>query len=279
MVRRLLAFFLLAAACTRPQPANVAVTITRPAESAPAKIEDHTQERIAAAKVDITEGHYDAASHALLAIVCGDRIVHGWEDLARCPATPFVNTSEAWALIGELALDNHLELAQTEWGAARRVVTKWDGHTKGVQLEVAEVALAHATRLSASPKYAFQLATTRDKLHRYGPALEAYAKVLDSGGRTHRNEAIEGAAHCITYFDWDGDGEKDSVLGFDRPEVQNALAASSQPWVAEVSVRALDALIDTDECAAARTGATDLARRFPQNPNISRINAQLQSCP
>jgi hypothetical protein len=277
MVRSVLLSFLLACAHA-PQP-NVAVTIVRPAESAPPKIEDHTQERIAAAKADMAEGHDGAASHALLSIVCGDRPVHGAEDLARCPATPFVNTAEAWGLIGELALGNKLEVAQTEWGAARRVVTRWEGHANGAQLEIAEIALAHATRLSASPKYAFQLATTRDKLRRYGPALEAFAKVLESSSTSHRRDALEGAARAITQFDWDGDGENDSVVAFDRPEVRNVLASSQQPWVAEVYVRALDTLLETDECAPARTGAAELARRFPQNTNLSRINAQLQSCP
>src|SRR5262245_48915015 len=153
MVRSLLLFFLLGA-CAHPQPANVAaVTITHPVEAPPAKIEDHTEERIAAAKADMKEGRDGAASHALMSIVCGDRAIHGAEDLARCPATPFVNTAEAWALIGELALKNRLEIAQTEWGAARRVVTRWDGHPNNGQLEVAEVALTHAMRLSASAKY------------------------------------------------------------------------------------------------------------------------------
>src|SRR5262245_31202992 len=156
MVRSLL-FFFFVAACTHPQPANVAVTIAHPVESAPAKIEDHTQERIAAAKADMKEGHDGAASHALLSIVCGERPIHGAEDLARCPATPFVNTAEAWALIGELALKNRLEIAQTEWGAARRVVTRWDGQASGSQLEIADIALTHATRLSASGKYAYEL--------------------------------------------------------------------------------------------------------------------------
>ena len=277
MVRRLLLFFLLGA-CAHP-PQQTAVTITRPVESAPPVVEDHTQERITAAKADIAGERYGAASRALVAIVCADRVVHGWEDLARCPATPFVNTAEAWGLIGELALQDKLELAQTEWGAARRVVVRWDGRTKGAQLEVAEVALSHATRLSASPKYAFQLATTRDKLRRYGPALEAFAKVLESQSSAHRKEALEGASRCVVYFDWDGDGVRDSVFAFDRPEVQNVLASSQQPWVAEVYVRALDNLIDSDECSAARTGAADFARRFPQNGNVSRINAALQNCP
>ena len=248
-------------------------------ETAAPKIEDHTQERITAAKTDMAEGRDAAASRALLAIVCGDRVVHGADDLARCPTTPFVNTAEAWGLIGELALSNRLEVTQTEWGAARRVVTRWDGHANGAQLEIADVALTHATRLSASAKYAFQLATTREKLRRYGPALEAFAKVLESSSRAHHGEALEGAAHCIVYFDWDGDGERDAITAFDRPEVRNVLGSSQQPWVAEVYVRALDTLIDTDDCAAARTGAADLARRFPQNPNVARINAQLQSCP
>ena len=277
MVRRLLLFFLVG--CSHPAPANVAVTIAHPVESAPAKIEDHTQERIAAAKTDIAEGREAAASHALLSIVCGDRVVHGAEDLARCPATPFVNTAEAWALIAQLAMDNKLEVVQTEWGAARRVVGRWDGHTNSAQMELAEVALTHATRLSASPKYAFQLATTRDKLRRYGPALEAFAKVLESSSTSHRNAALEGAARCITHSDWDGDGEADAVVAFDRPEVRNVLASSQQPWVAEVYVRALDTLIDAEECSAARTGASELARRFPQNPNLSRIRGELQNCP
>ena len=133
--------------------------------------------------------------------------------------------------------------------------------------------------MSASPKYAFQLATTRDKLRRYGPALEAFAKVLESQSNAHRREALEGAARCIVMFDWDGDGVNDSAIAFDRPEVRNVLASSQQPWVAEVYVRALDTLIDTDDCSAARAGAADLARRFPQNGNLSRINAQLQNCP
>src|SRR5580765_6105290 len=146
MVRLPLLFFL--AACSHPQPTNVAVTIAHPVESAPAKIEDHTQERIAAAKADMKEGHDGAASRALLSIVCGDRAIHGADDLARCPAPPFVNTAEAWALIGELALKNRLEVGQTEWGAARRVVARWDGHANGTQLELADVALTHAARLS-----------------------------------------------------------------------------------------------------------------------------------
>src|SRR6185295_13854390 len=99
MVRPLLLFFLVAA-CSHPLPANVAVTIAHPVETAPLKIEDHTQERIAAAKADMNEGHDGAASRALLSIVCGDRAIHGADDLARCPSTPFVNTAEAWALIG-----------------------------------------------------------------------------------------------------------------------------------------------------------------------------------
>jgi hypothetical protein len=279
MVRRLLLVFLLVA-CANPPAPNAAVTITGPpTASATTAIEDHTQERITAAKADIDAERFGAASHALLAIVCGNRAVRGADDLARCPATPFVNTAEAWGLIGELALKNRLEVAQTEWGAARRVVTRWEGRANGAQLEVADIALAHATRLSASAKYAFELATTRDKLRHYGPALEAYAKVLESGTRSHRSEALEGATHCITYFDWDGDGTKDAVTGFDRPEVRNVLASSSQPWVAEVYVRALDSLVDTDDCAAARSGASELARRFPQNPNVSRITAAVQNCP
>jgi len=271
-------FLLFLASCAHA-PASTAVTISHPAEIVPTKIEDHTEERITAAKADIHEERYGPASHALLAIVCGERVVHGAEDLARCPATPFVNTAEAWGLIGELALHGKLELTQTEWGAARRVVVRWDGHTGNTQLEVADVALSHATRLSASPKYAFQLATTRDKLRRFGPALEAFAKVLESPSGTHRKEALEGAARCITHTDWDGDGAADAVVAFDRPEVRNVLASSQQPWVAEVYVRALDTLLDADECSAARSGASDLARRFPQNTNVSRINAELQNCP
>jgi len=270
--------FLFLAACAHAPPSSPAVTIVRPVEAPPPKIEDHTQERITAAKADIAEERYAAASHALLAIVCSDRSVHDAEDLARCPSTPFVNTAEAWGLIGELALQSKLEMNVSEVAAARRVVARWDGHVKGAQLEVADVALTQATRLSASSKYAFELATTRDKLRRFGPALEAYAKVLESGAR-HRSEALAGAARCITTVDWDGDGDKDAVIGFDRPEVRNVLASSSQPWVADVYVRALDSLIETDECSAARAGAADLARRFPQNPNVSRINAQLQNCP
>lgn len=279
MVRASVVLLFLASCAHAPAP-SAAVTITRPAEPAAAKIEDHTQERITAAKADIAGEHYAAASRALLAIVCGDRPVHGPEDLARCPSTPFVNTAEAWGLIGELALQNKLEVMTSEWGAARRIVTRWDGHTNGAQLEIADVALTQATRLSASSKYAFELAKTRDKLRRFGPALEAYAKALDSSpSRLHRNEALEGAAHCITYLDWDGDGATDAVVGFDRPEVRNVLASSSQSWVADVYVRALDSLIDTDECSAARAGASELARRFPQNPNVPRITAALQNCP
>jgi hypothetical protein len=277
MVRSLLLFFLVA--CAHSQPANVAVTIAQPVVSSTPAIEDHTQERITAAKADMTEGRDAAASRALLAIVCGERVVHGAEDLARCPATPFVNTAEAWALIGDLALRNRLELAQAEWGGARRIVTRWDGHASSGQLEVAEVALTQATRLSASPKYAFQLATTRDKLRRYGPALEAFAKVLESSPTSHRRDALEGAARCIVYFDWDGDGENDPVFAFDRPEVRNVLASSQQPWVAEVYVRAVDTLVEEGECAAARPGATELARRFPQNTSVPRITAAMQNCP
>jgi hypothetical protein len=278
MVRSLLLIFVVGA-CARPQPASVAVTIAQPTPTATTAIEDHTQERITAAKADMADGHDAAASRALLSIVCGERVVRGAEDLARCPATPFVNTAEAWGLVGELALRNKLELAQAEWGGARRIVSRWDGHANNGQLEVAEIALTHATRLSASPKYAFQLATTRDKLRRYGPALEAFAKVLESSSGAHRRDALEGAARCIVYFDWDDDGENDAVLAFDRPEVRNILASSEQPWVAEVYARAIETLIEERECGLARPGANELTRRFPQSPSVARINAELQNCP
>jgi hypothetical protein len=276
---RVLSFVLFLAACSHPPP-NVAVTIAQPVEELPKVAPDQTDQRIKAAKEDIAAQHFGAASRALLAIVCGERNIHGQEDLARCPASPFVNTAEAWGLLGDLALKGRLELSQTEWSAAQRVVTRWGNERRdGAQLELAEIALSHATRQSASPKYALALATTREKLHRCGAALDAFAKVLESSSYAHRKEALDGAASCLTNFDWDNSGENDDVIGFDRPEVRTMLGASQQSWVAELYARVIESFIDERECDAARAGASAFTRQFPQNPNASRLAANVQNCP
>ena len=146
---------------------------------------DHTQERITAAKEDIAAERYDAASRALLAIVCGAREVRNKDDLERCPSPAFVNTAEAWGLLGELALKNKLQLASNDWSAAQRLVVRW-GDSKEPGLELAEIALDRAVRQSGSVKYALSLATTREKLQKLGPAFDAFVKVLESSSGAHR---------------------------------------------------------------------------------------------
>jgi hypothetical protein len=153
---------------------------------------------------------------------------------------------------------------------------RWGG-SKEPGLEVAQIALDRAVRQSGSVKYAFQLGTTCQKLRKYGPALDAFAKVLASGDG-HRKEALAGAAVSITYADWDGDGDDDDVTGFDRPQVQAALGGSKQPWVADVYERAIQTFLELGSCAPAQSGVAQFAQRFPTHGSLPRLQADAQAC-
>ena len=89
---------------------------------------------------------------------------------------------------------------------------------------------------------------------------------------------MDGAALCIATYDWNADGENDDVVGFERPEVRNALDASKEPWVPALYSRVIDTFIDERECAPARAGLAQLAQRFPTYATVSRLQSAAQNC-
>jgi hypothetical protein len=284
-VRKLVFFAAFLAGCARPEPVT-AITLTHPLAPPPAApVVDRTAERIAAAREDIAAERWDAAARALLAIVCGDREVTGESDLARCVPAPGMDATEAWGLLGQLALDGHVVLRASEWTAAQRVVSRWsqlngEATRDDLQLGVAEIAFSRATvsQTSHTTQWLYELGVVQQKRKRFGRAVGTFVKVLDANSSAFQKDAVDRVVEIIGDFDWDGDGTEDDVRGFARPEVHAALSAQ-KPYVAEVYVRALEELFDDDRCDEARAGMAELVRRFPSNPAIGRLTGAMSSCP
>jgi len=266
-------------ACAKPQSV-AAVTLGGPTATAPtAPIVDRTAERIRAARDAIGQKRLDVASSILLSIVCGERAVHGEADLARCSPPPGIDATEAWGLIGRLALSGDLVLEGREWSTAQRIVSRWD-HGDRVQLAIAEIALSRATAsiTAQTSEWLYALALAQQRRSEYARALPNFVKVLEVGPRGFHDEALTGAVECIVTLNWDDEKQNDVVQGFARPEVHAALAAQ-RPYIAEIYVRALEVLLDEDECDNARVGLAELTQRFPTSPAIARLSPSIHNCP
>ncbi len=265
-------------ACAKPQSVS-AVTLGGPVAAPAAPIVDHTTERIRAARDAIGHQRLDVASSILLAIVCGDRTIDGDADLARCSPPPGIDATEAWGLIGRLALSGDLVLEGRDWSAAQRIVSRWD-HADRMQLAVAEIALARATAsiTAQTSEWLYALGLAQQRRKECGRALPNFVKVLEVGPPGLHDEALTGAVGCVVAPDWDDDGQDDDVHGFSRSEVHAALAAQ-KPYIAEIYARALEALLDEDACSDARVGLAELTQRFPTSPAIARLSTPIHNCP
>jgi hypothetical protein len=193
-----------------------------------------------------------------------------YEKLSSCPAPDSGEAATAWTIVGLIEFEGlepldamrDLSLQRSEFAFGRglerspsrmsigmvRYMRAWTGYRRGrfeaSMLDFLAVLAAPAPQLAAMT-----------------PADLA-------------NEAVEYAAMCITESDWDGDDKPDTVQGFDRPEVQRAMAHET-PQTANVYARAVKQWIDMTDRQAANAGLAALRARFPNHPQIADLSSEI----
>jgi hypothetical protein len=261
-------------ACAHPESVT-AVTIAQPSTVPTTPPVDLTGLRVEEARAQIDAHHFDEASTSLIAIVCPS----AQTDLQKCGPPATGAGAEAWALIGQLAVERKLVTTSYGWMGARHVVDRWS-HTKNDSLlAVAELAYSRATSFPSRDERAWLIAlgTVRASRGHHEDALRTFIKILDR--RAETAGALEGAAASVAHKDWDGDNVDDAVHGFARPEVARLLARDA-PYLPSVYAQAIQKMAETGECDDARAGLMEMKHRFAASPAMSRAESIIVSdCP